>query len=144
YRIVFFPPYTYAALLALAVPGSAVLGLLLGSNAGWLSMLTVASLYMVYEFFHFCCHVKDNWFIRNMPFINTIRRHHIAHHEQAMMMDYNMNLTFPFADWMFGTSDLDRGLLGTLFNGYSSKHVRNDIVRKRPQLSVVEGAPASG
>ena len=23
-----------------------------------------------------------------------------------------MNLTFPIADWLFGTSDLDRGLLG--------------------------------
>ena len=23
-----------------------------------------------------------------------------------------MNLTYPIADWLFGTSDLDRGLLG--------------------------------
>ena len=25
-----------------------------------------------------------------------------------------MNLTFPIADWLFGTSDLNRGLIGTL------------------------------
>ena len=28
------------------------------------------------------------------------------------MMEVNMNLTFPIADWAFGTSDLDRGLFG--------------------------------
>ena len=54
-----------------------------------------------------------------MPCVNTIRRHHWAHHAQNIMMEKNMNLTFPIADWMFGTSDLDRGLLGTLFNGYT-------------------------
>ena len=60
---------------------------------------------------------------RHVPFMNTIRRHHIAHHNQAIMMGTNMNLTYPFADWLFGTSDLDRGLLGHLFNGYDT-HLR--------------------
>lgn len=136
FRIVFFPPYTYVAALVLAAPGSTVLGFVLGANAGWLSMCTVASLYMIYEFFHFCCHVGDNWFVRNTPFINTIRRHHIAHHEQAIMMDRNMNLTFPISDWLFGTSDLDRGLIGTLLNGYSTRHVRKDMARKSRQPSL--------
>ena len=40
-----------------------------------------------------------------------------------------MNLTFPIADWLFDTSDLDRGLLGHLFNGYSTKHLRTDLRR---------------
>ncbi len=38
-----------------------------------------------------------------------------------------MNLTFSIADWLFGTSDLDRGLFGTLFNGYSRKYVRKGL-----------------
>jgi len=38
-----------------------------------------------------------------------------------------MNLTFPIADWMFGTSDLDRGLLGHLFNGYSTKYLKGNL-----------------
>jgi hypothetical protein len=136
FRIVFFPPYTEVAALLLAVPGSLLLAAILGNNAGWLSMATVVSLYMTYEFFHFCCHVPDNAFVRHMPFVNTIRRHHVAHHDHAIMMDRNMNLTFPIADWLFGTSDLNRGLLGTLFNGYSTRHVRSDLGRKsrRPQL----------
>src|SRR5664280_291673 len=79
---------------------------------------------MTYETFHFCCHVCDNWFVRNMPFINTIRRHHTAHHNMGIMMHFNMNLTFPIADWFLNTSDLDRGLFGHLFNGYSTEHVK--------------------
>ena len=37
----------------------------------------------------------------------------------------------PFADWLFGTSDLDRGLLGHLFNGYSTKYVKHDLSKAR-------------
>ena len=40
------------------------------------------------------------------------------------MMEKNFNLTYPFADWLFGTSDLNRGVLGHLFNGYSTAHVK--------------------
>ncbi len=40
-----------------------------------------------------------------------------------------MNLTFPVMDWLFGTSDLERGLLGHLFNGYSTRFVRKDMRR---------------
>jgi len=42
-------------------------------------------------------------------------------------MHYNMNLTFPIADWFMGTSDLRRGLAGHLFNGYSNAHVKDEL-----------------
>jgi hypothetical protein len=58
--------------------------------------------------------------------VNTIRRHHAAHHSQPIMMERNMNLTYPIADWYMGTSDLKRGLLGHLFNGYSTRHVKTE------------------
>ena len=38
-----------------------------------------------------------------------------------------MNLTFPIADWLFGTSDLDRGLIGTLFNGYDTRYLKGTL-----------------
>jgi hypothetical protein len=38
-----------------------------------------------------------------------------------------MNLTFPIADWFMGTSDLERGLVGHVFNGYSMKHVKPEV-----------------
>jgi biotin transporter BioY len=131
YRIVFFPPYTEIAAISLTVPGALLLGYALGANAGWLTMCTPTVLYMTYELFHWSCHVKDNWFVRHCPFINTIRRHHAAHHEQRVMTKLNMNLTFPISDWLFDTSDLDRGLLGTLFNGYSTEHRRKDLDHPR-------------
>jgi hypothetical protein len=43
------------------------------------------------------------------------------------MMTHNMNLTFPIADWVMGTSDLNRGLLGTLFNGYNEDHLKPEL-----------------
>ena len=48
----------------------------------------------------------------------------MAHHDQKTMVKYNMNLTFPIADWFFKTSDVKRSLLGTIFNGYSKKYVK--------------------
>jgi len=83
--------------------------------------------YMVYETFHFCCHIPENSWLRRIPLVNTIRRHHAAHHNMGIMMHVNMNLTLPIADWAMKTSDLDRGLFGHLFNGYDERHVKNEL-----------------
>jgi len=124
FRIVFFP---WRVLMVLGV-GGLVIGTLLGwavdANTGYIVFMTMVGYYMTYETFHYCCHVHDNWFVRHMPFVNTIRRHHTAHHNMGIMMRFNMNLTFPMADWFMNTSDLDRGLLGHLFNGYDDRHVK--------------------
>jgi hypothetical protein len=55
------------------------------------------------------------------------------------MMEVNMNLTFPIADWLFGTSDLKRGLIGHIFNGYETKHLKENLrakPRTPPEASV--------
>ena len=127
FRIVFFP---WRVLIVLAVMGGLlgfIVGQLINPNAGYVVFITMIGHYMVYETFHFCCHVKDNWFVRNMPFVNTVRRHHAAHHNMGIMMHCNMNLTFPIADWALKTSDLQRGLIGHLFNGYSDAHLKAEL-----------------
>ena len=43
------------------------------------------------------------------------------------MMHKNMNLSFPIADWAMGTSDLKRGLFGTLFNGFDETYVDPEL-----------------
>ena len=124
FRIVFFP---WRVLVVLAVFGLLfgwIASVLINANAGYIVFIGMIGHYMVYETFHFCCHVHDNWFVRNFPFINTIRRHHTAHHNMGIMMHVNMNLTFPIADWFMNTSDLKRGLLGHLFNGYNDAHIK--------------------
>jgi hypothetical protein len=46
-------------------------------------------------------------------------------------MERNFNLTYPIADWFFGTSDLRCGLLRHVFNGYDTRCVRQDLTRAR-------------
>ena len=127
FRIVFFP---WRVLIVLAVMG-VVLGFIAGTainpNAGYVVFITMIGHYMVYETFHFCCHVPDNSLVRSMPLVNTIRRHHAAHHNMGIMMHCNMNLTFPVADWAMNSSDLKRGLLGHIFNGYSDQYVKEEL-----------------
>src|SRR5262249_10458007 len=60
--------------------------------------------------------------------VNSLRRHHTAHHNARLMMELNMNLTFPIADWLFGTSDLNRGVIGHLLNGYDTRVVKKDLL----------------
>jgi sterol desaturase/sphingolipid hydroxylase (fatty acid hydroxylase superfamily) len=81
--------------------------------------------------------------VRWMPFVNSLRRHHIAHHNQAIMMERNFNLTYPIADWLFRTSDLQRGLFGHLFNGYDTGHVRPELRRARGSADESTAAEAS-
>jgi hypothetical protein len=123
HRIVFFP---WRVLIVLGVAGTIfgyIAAKIFNPNVGYILYMTMVGHYLIYETFHYCCHVKENWFVRNMPFINTIRRHHAAHHNLGIMMHKNMNLTFPLADWIMGTSDLKRGLVGTLLNGFNEDHI---------------------
>jgi len=131
FRIVFFPPYALVAFMALSLPPALLLGLVGLPNAGWLLLITNVALYLNYELFHYCCHVKDDRLVRHMPLVNSIRRHHIAHHNTAIMMERNFNLTYPVADWFFDTSDLRCGLLRHVFNGYDTRFVRRDLKKVR-------------
>ncbi|MEA9600456.1 fatty acid hydroxylase family protein [Polynucleobacter sp. AP-Sanab-80-C2] len=127
FRIVFFP---WRVLTVLGVFGTFlgyVASQIFNPNVGYFVFMTMVGHYLIYETFHYCCHIKENWFVRNMPFINTIRRHHAAHHNLGIMMHKNMNLSFPLADWVMGTSDLKRGLLGTLLNGFNQAHIDPDL-----------------
>lgn len=137
WRVTVFPPYALVVFILMSMPAGLILGWVLTPTIGWLFMCTTTGMYLIYEFMHFCCHVDENAFVRHMPLVNTLRRHHTAHHNAGLMKTVNMNLTFPLADWMFGTSDLDRGPVGTLFNGYDETHLKSDLPQKpkRPDES---------
>ena len=132
WRVTVFPPYALGVFILMSLPLAYILGRIFTPNVGWLFMCVTTGMYLVYEFMHFCCHVEENPFVRHCPFVNTLRRHHTAHHNGRLMMEVNMNLTFPIADWLFGTSDLDRGLLGHLINGYDTRFLKRNL-RSRPQ-----------
>jgi len=128
WRITIFPPYAITIFILISVPFAALAGFVFSANAGWLFISVVAAMGMIYELIHLCCHCEENWFVRNCPLINTARRHHAAHHNIRLMMNVNMNVTFPISDWLFGTSDLNRGLIGHLLNGYDTKYLKSDLV----------------
>ncbi len=139
WRVTLFPPYALVVFILMSIPGAIILGLIFTPNVGWLFISTTTAMYLIYEFMHFCCHVDENAFVRHCPFVNTLRRHHTAHHNARLMMEVNMNLTFPIADWLFGTSDLNRGLIGTLLNGYDTRFLKKALRGKplRPDEAAV-------
>ncbi|WP_374446577.1 hypothetical protein [Stella sp.] len=140
FRITFFPPYALITFMAMSVVPAWILNRAGLPDAGWLLLITNTALYLNYELFHWCCHVKDDRIVRRIPIVNSLRRHHVAHHNPAIMMERNFNLTYPIADALFRTSDLDRSVLGHVFNGYSTKHVRRDL--KKVRASARDRRPA--
>ena len=124
WRVTVFPTYALVVFTLISIPPALICGLLFTANVGWLVISTTIGMYLIYEFMHFCCHVDENGFVAKCPCVNTLRRHHTAHHNPSIMMERNMNLTFPIADWLFKTSDLDCGLFRHLFNGYSTRFIR--------------------
>ncbi len=65
---------------------------------------------------------------------------HRVHHDLGQMQTRNFNLTFPICDALFGTSDLNRDVVGTLLNGDSEKFVRDDN-KYTPPPAEFYGAP---
>jgi hypothetical protein len=131
FRITFFPPYALTTFICMSAAGGLVLAALWSVNAGYFLVATTSAAYLNYELFHWGCHVKDDRIVRHIPFMNTIRRHHIAHHNPAIMMGTNFNLTYPFADWLFATTDLDRGVWGHLINGYDTRFKKPNLKKAR-------------
>jgi hypothetical protein len=123
---------------ALLFPPFAPLGVIISANAGYITVFTMAAYYLMYEGLHTLSHLDDarHPYLKYIPLINTVRRMHTIHHVLGFMQTRNFNLTFPICDALFGTSDLDRGLVGTLFNGNSNEHMRRDLLPHDPGISV--------
>jgi hypothetical protein len=138
WRALLFPPFAPVAFILMAIPPALLAGWLISANAGYLVVLTMAAYYLLYEGLHTLSHLEDDDypFLKYMPLVNTVRRMHYIHHVLGFMQTRNFNLTFPICDSLFGTSDLDRGLIGTLFNGPTHKHMRKEIEPIDPGIRV--------
>jgi sterol desaturase/sphingolipid hydroxylase (fatty acid hydroxylase superfamily) len=120
WRALLFPPFAPVLFVLAALPPALLLGVLWTTNAGYIAMLTMAAYFLMYEGLHTLSHIEHPLLDR-MPLINTVRRMHILHHNPDFMHTRNFNLTFPICDALFGTSDLNKGVIGTLFNGMSNE-----------------------
>lgn len=138
WRALLFPPFAPLGFVLAALPPAFLLGLLISANAAYITVFTMAAYYLMYEGLHTLSHLDDERhpYLKYIPLINTIRRMHTIHHVLGFMQTRNFNLTFPICDALFGTSDLDRGLVGTLFNGNSNKYMRKDLLPTDPGIPV--------
>lgn len=144
WRALLFPPFAPVAFLLAAAPAALVLWAVWSANAGLIVMFTMAAYFLMYEGLHTSSHlVGPRWkWLRYVPLINTVRYLHVGHHDLELMQNWNFNLTFPICDALFGTCTIDRGLLGTLFNGDDETHLRTGIRRETPPDDVGERAEA--
>lgn len=105
FKIVLFPPVMLIFFLGVvATPIAALLHFVWSANAGWIFALVAISYFLSYEWLHFAYHQPPASVIGRMPFVATLRAHHMAHHDLALMGKWNFNITFPIADWLFGTT----------------------------------------
>nr|ADE20410.1 putative hydroxylase [Cupriavidus basilensis] len=87
----------------------AVIGVAFSKNAGYIALMTMAAYYLMYEGLHTLSHITDSPLLDRMPFVGTVRRLHVTHHDPELMATQNFNLTFPICDTLFGTrSDVPR------------------------------------
>lgn len=128
WRALLFPPFAPVLFVGAALPPAILVGALWTANAGYIAMITMASYFLLYEGLHTASHLEHPLLDR-LPLVNTVRRMHVLHHNPDFMHTRNFNLTFPICDALFGTSDLKKGVIGTLFNGMS------DAARKEEDLN---------
>jgi hypothetical protein len=110
YKAVLFPPVLLLFFIGcFALPVGAILYFLVSSNVAFLFVLTSVLYFLNYELLHFAYHSDPKSWIRHLPFIQGLRRHHIHHHNRHLMTRYNFNITYPLCDCLFGTLYKDRG-----------------------------------
>lgn len=56
--------------------------------------------YVIYEFMHWCMHNPIGRKLERWRLFRWLDAHHTVHHDEPMT---NLNVVFPFADWLFGT-----------------------------------------
>lgn len=130
YRIILFPPYAIAGIALIHALFGGAWALVFGADAGWAWMIGGMAHYLLYEVLHTAAHLPEHPLLAKLPIVNTMRRNHWVHHHQALMPEYNLNLTLPIADWLLRSSDLDRNLFGVLFNGYRMDRLRPEVAQR--------------
>lgn len=142
WRALLFPPFAPILFVLAALPAALVVGNLWTANAGYIAMLTMAAYFLLYEGLHTVAHLEHPLLDR-LPLVNTVRRMHVLHHNPDFMHTRNFNLTFPICDALFGTSDLEKGVFATLFNGMSDAARRREDCERLAAQRVERAAPVA-
>jgi hypothetical protein len=104
YKAVLFPPVLLIFfILAFALPAGLLIAWLLTPNTAYLFVFTSVAYFLNYEWLHFAYHTPENHWASRLPGMRWLRRHHTLHHDHRLMSHANFNITYPIADWLFGT-----------------------------------------
>lgn len=101
---VLFPAWAIFLVLLTAAPLAAAAGWIFGLNAGLLFFIVGVGYYLVYEWLHLIHHLPEEHPVAQVGLFKRLRRHHTYHHHVRLMQRYNFNVTFPIADYLFGTA----------------------------------------
>lgn len=108
YFWVFFPWWAVGLVVITALLFALPFAWLWSANAGRLFFAVAIAYYLTYEWLHFSHHLPPQGVLGRLPLLVALRRLHVAHHDPAKMATKNFNITFPIADWLFGTLDRSR------------------------------------
>jgi hypothetical protein len=104
FRALLFPPLLVAFFFgAFALPAWFVLAASLSRNVAWLSVASGVAYFLHYEVLHSAYHLPAEHPLARNRLIRRLRGLHRAHHDPALMVRYNFNITWPLGDWLFGT-----------------------------------------
>lgn len=104
FTAVLFPPILLLFFTAaFALPVGVLLAWLTSANVAYLFGLMSLAYFLNYELLHLAYHLPETSWVYKIPFVKELRKHHTVHHRLELMSQYNFNITYPIADWLFGT-----------------------------------------
>lgn len=103
FRFVLMPAMGVLGIVVAMAPLAALVGLLLGANAGWLTLVSGGTYMVLYEISHLTYHLPSESFIGRLALVRVLRKHHARHHDPRLMNKWNFNVTIPLFDWLHGT-----------------------------------------
>jgi len=104
YKAVLFPSVLIVFYMAgFALPVGLLIDWLVSRNVALLFVTTAVAYFLNYELLHFAYHAPSGSWIARLPLMDRLRRLHTLHHRPELMQRYNFNITYPIADWLFGT-----------------------------------------
>jgi hypothetical protein len=105
FKMILFPANVAVAfVLGVGAPIAALFYWVVSPNAGWLFLGTALFYYLTYEWLHWSYHQPAGHWVRGVPGISILSRHHTLHHDPRQMTKLHFNITYPIFDWVFGTT----------------------------------------
>jgi hypothetical protein len=104
FYILFFPTWVVAGFAIGFLPLTYfVVSLFASTNVTFLFLFMSTFYFILYEVFHFSSHLPEKHWLHKIPVFRIAHKHHLDHHNPALMHDYNFNIVYPLFDFILGT-----------------------------------------